>query len=106
MILQKLFNNKKASVEQVTCPYCKEYKHINEYKEYKCPDGKRSNYEVLRDEENTFCEWSGCFTCSECYVRNGMTSEERLKYDAYLVFRLKVEPLPHQDTNKIAEYLY
>ena len=46
------------------------------------------------------------FTCSECYVRNEMTSEERLKYDAYLVFRLKIEPLHHQDTNKIAEYLH
>lgn len=103
-MIKRLFNNKIASVEQVTCPYCTTQKPIDEYDEYK--NEEMSNFEYLRKEENTFCPYSGCFTCTECYARIGAPLVNKLKKDAYLVFRLKVESLPHQDTQAISRYLY
>lgn len=103
-MLGKLFNNRVAKKEQVTCPYCNEHKTIDEYEEY--TNKGMTNFEYLIKEEGTYCPLTGCFVCSECYVRIGTPPIEKLKNDAYLVFRLKVEPLPHQDTQAIGRYLY
>lgn len=100
----RLFNYQIATEEQTVCPYCVEGKTMEDYVEYE--DSEMSNFDFMRAEEGTYDPYSGCFTCSSCYIRIGMPLLNRLINDAYLVYRLHHDPLPHQDSSAIQEKMF
>lgn len=104
--MRKMFNNQHAPDETITCPYCEPGRTLDSYEEYKDPFGEITNMEFMKKEENTFCPWTGCFTCNSCYVRIGTPPLEDLLDNAYLMFRLKAEPLSYQDSVLIHKYLF
>lgn len=99
-----LFNYQTATEEQTICPYCAEEKTIEDYTEYE--NSEMSNFDFMKLEEGTYDPYSGCFTCSPCYIRIGMPLLHRLKDDAYLVYRLNHDPLPHQNSDAIQEKIF
>ena len=88
--------------EDLKCPYCE--KHPHELSEY-VDEAKYLNMtaaDYVRSEEGTYCQYTGCFVCTNCYVNIGMPSNEQL-HTVFPYYREK-NPLPGQDNSMIVKY--
>lgn len=89
--------------EVIECPYCG--KHPNDIEEY-VESAKLENLtpvEYVKLEENTYCQFTGCFVCTDCYVKIGTPTNDKI-HTAFPYFRMDVAPLEGQDNNALVKY--
>lgn len=89
--------------EVIECPYCG--KHPNDLEEYveAAKEENVSVVEYVKYNENTYCQFTGCFVCTSCYVNIGMPSIENI-HSAFPYFRMDVAPLDGQNNNMLVKY--
>lgn len=89
--------------EVIECPYCG--KHPNEIDEYitAAKEEGITPLEYVKLEENTYCQYTGCFVCSSCYVNIGTPTLDKL-HSAFPYFRMDVAPLEGQNNQALVKY--
>lgn len=89
--------------EDLICPYCDKHpSQIREYVEFaKANEVTVESY--VKHEEGTYCQFTGCFVCTECYIKIGMPNNSEL-HSAFPYYRMEVNPLEGQDENVLIKY--
>ncbi|WP_342532667.1 hypothetical protein MHB40_14525 [Lysinibacillus sp. FSL K6-0057] len=88
---------------QLECPYCG--KHPDQIEEY-LEASKEENstpIEYVKLNENTYCQYTGCFVCTTCYVNIGSPTLDKI-HSAFPYFRMDVEPLDGQNSEALVKY--
>ena len=91
------------SDEVIECPYCG--KHPDEIWEYVEPsvNEKVSPVQYVKLNEGTYCQYTGCFVCSSCYVNIGTPTIEKL-HIAFPYFRMDVAPIEGQNNEALVKF--
>ena len=98
----KLFPTPPAD-SSIICPYCKS--HPSRKDEYK-NDARESDLEVMeyfKSEEGTYCRFTGCYVCTECYIQIGMPLNREL-HESFIYYRMNEDPLEGQDDKLLVKY--
>lgn len=85
------------------CPYCDKHPNsINEYIYHANSEGL-TPVQFVKEYEGTYCKYTGCFTCSNCYVKIGHPTLDKL-FGAYIYYRMEVESIEGQNNNELINY--
>lgn len=89
--------------EAIECPYCS--KKPNEIAEYveAANELEMTSIDYVKSEEGTYCQFTGCFVCTECYVKIGMPTNQKL-HGAFPYYRMDVNPLEGQNNEMLVKY--
>ena len=105
-----MFDNKKdkmfpipPSDKDIHCPQCKKKAYeINEI-QMCAKEEKMSEIEFVKQEEGTYCKYTGLFLCTECYIKLGLPLNKKLHED-FIYYRMNENPLEGQNEKLLIKY--
>jgi len=88
---------------QIECPYCG--KHPDQIEEYigASKEENMTPIEYVKSQENTYCQYTGCFVCTPCYFNIGTPTLDKI-HSAFPYFRMDAEPLEGQNSEALVKY--
>lgn len=90
-------------VEEMICPYCdKTPEEIKEYVDM-ANEYNTNPFNVVIQHEGTYCRYTGCFTCTTCYMNIGAPGIDKLLH-AYPYYRMEVNPIRGQNNDELVKY--